>query len=190
MGVNGMATTRQETDPRLPAKLADGSLAGVWKLEPSQSSVSLRSRSMWGLLPVKGAFGRVSGDGVVSPRGHATGTISVATASVDTKNNKRDTHLRSADFFDSENYPYIVFTVGAMTLTDGGVTIAGTLRVRDSTQALDLPARVFAPSDDVVHLDAEVVIDRSDFGLTWNQIGMASMKNTIAIHAVFTRPMS
>jgi hypothetical protein len=38
-----------------------------------------------------------------------------------------------------------------------------------------------------VALDATVHVDRSEFGLTWNQMGMASMKNTITIHAVFTR---
>jgi len=38
-----------------------------------------------------------------------------------------------------------------------------------------------------VELDAAIKVDRSDFGLTWNQLGMGSMKNTITIHAVFTR---
>ena len=46
---------------------------------------------------------------------------------------------------------------------------------------------VTASADDTVDLDAEIQVDRSDFGLTWNQLGMVSMKNTIAIHAVFTR---
>jgi polyisoprenoid-binding protein YceI len=38
-----------------------------------------------------------------------------------------------------------------------------------------------------VRLDAEVAVNRADFGLTWNQRGMASMKNTITVHAVFGR---
>ena len=43
-----------------------------------------------------------------------------------------------------------------------------------------------ASAEDTLELDATVTVDRSDFGLTWNQLGMVSMKNTIAIHAVFT----
>jgi polyisoprenoid-binding protein YceI len=41
--------------------------------------------------------------------------------------------------------------------------------------------------DGTVGLDATVPVDRSEFGLTWNQLGMASMKNTVTIHAAFTR---
>ncbi len=94
-------------DTTLRARLADGSLAGRWNLDPSRSSVKLRSRSMWGLAPVKGAFGQVSGEGVVSATGEVSGTIAVASASVDSKIKKRDQHLRSAEFFDSETYPQI-----------------------------------------------------------------------------------
>jgi polyisoprenoid-binding protein YceI len=44
------------------------------------------------------------------------------------------------------------------------------------------------PGDGEVWLDAEVHINRADFGLTWNLMGMASMNNTLTIHAVFTQP--
>ncbi len=182
-----MAAAGQTTGPRLRARLADGTLAGTWTLDPSSSTVHLLTRSMWGLVPVKGAFRELSGDGVVSPTGDVTGVITVGTASIDTKNRKRDNHLRSADFFDSENHPHIIFTVHRITLTDEQATVAGTLQVRDRTLPLTFPATVFTPSDDVIHLDAQVVLDRSDAGLTWNQMGMASMKNTITLHAVFTR---
>ena len=70
---------------------------------------------MWGLVPVKGVFRQVTGEGTVSPAGQVTGRVAVAAASVDTKNEKRDTHLRSADFFDSDNYPDITFTVNQAT---------------------------------------------------------------------------
>ena len=42
-------------------------------------------------------------------------------------------------------------------------------------------------SDGEVALDADVQVNRADFGLTWNQLGMASMNNTITVHAVFTK---
>jgi polyisoprenoid-binding protein YceI len=65
--------------------------------------------------------------------------------------------------------------------------VAGTLQVRDRTLPLTFPVAVSVSGDETVQLDAEVGIDRSDFGLTWNQMGASSMKNTITMRAVFTR---
>jgi len=174
-------------DTTLRARLADGSLAGRWNLDPSRSSVKLRSRSMWGLAPVKGAFGQVSGEGVVSATGEVSGTIAVASASVDSKIKKRDQHLRSAEFFDSETYPQIVVTVERLTLTGDGATVDGTLQVRDRTRPLTFPAAVSLTGDGAVQLDAEVVVDRSEFGLMWSPMRTASMKNTITVRVVFVR---
>ena len=68
-----------------------------------------------------------------------------------------------------------------------GVTVSGALTVRDRSRQISFPATVEAAGDGDITLDATVTVDRSEFGLTWNQMGMASMKNTIAIHAVFTK---
>jgi polyisoprenoid-binding protein YceI len=174
------------TDPRLRTRLADGSLAGVWTLDPSRSTAALRSKSIWGLVPVKGSFGQLSGEGAVSETGEVSGEIRVGSASIDTKVKKRDVHLRSADFFDSDNHPHIIFKAQRLTLTGEGATVTGTLQVRDRTLPLTLPVAVSLSGDEAVQLDAEVGIDRSDFGLTWNQMG-TSMKNTLTIRAVFTR---
>ena len=89
------------TAPVVRALLTDRTLAGEWALDPRTSSVRLKSRAMWGLVPVNGVFREVSGNGTVSPDGRVSGTVTVAAASIDTKNTRRDTHLRSADFFDS-----------------------------------------------------------------------------------------
>jgi polyisoprenoid-binding protein YceI len=60
-------------------------------------------------------------------------------------------------------------------------------RVRDVSRPLSFPATVAMAEDGEVVLDATVPVERSQFGLTWNQLGMASMHSTITIHAVFTR---
>lgn len=182
-----MASPGQATAPTVQDLLRQGTLAGNWTLDQSSSAIGLRSKSMWGLAPVKGVFREFSGEGSVSPDGAVKGTITVAAASVDTKNSKRDEHLRSDDFFDVGNTPDIAFTVEGITPSDGGVTVGGTLTVRGRTKPLSFPARVSVPRDGEVSFDADVHVDRSDFGLTWNQMGMASMRNTITIHAVFTR---
>ncbi len=136
---------------------------------------------------MKGTFGEISGEAVISAAGEVSGTIRVGSASVDTKIKKRDAHLRSADFFDSDSHPHIIFTAQQVTLTSEGATVTGTLQVRDRTQPLTFPVAVSVSGDETIQLDAEVVIDRSGFGLTWNQLGALSMKNTLTIHAVFAR---
>jgi len=185
-----MAPSGQSTAPTPDTLLRDGQLAGSWTLDPSRSQVRLRSKSMWGLVPVKGVFTDVSGTGTVSPSGAVSGTITVAAGSIDTKNKKRDEHLRSADFFDADNHPGITVSVDGITLSETGAQVTGTLAVRDRTRPVSFDAKISAAdaADAAeVWLDAEVQVNRADFGLTWNQMGMASMDNTITVHAVFTR---
>jgi polyisoprenoid-binding protein YceI len=157
------------TAPPLQALLEDGALAGEWVLDPSRSSIGLENRSMRGL------------DGAVN------GTLTVAAASVDTKNTRRDSHLRSADFFDSGRHPDIIFTADSILPCGPGVTVTGVLTVRDRTRPLSFEAAASVPGDGEIWLDAEVGVNRADFGLTWNLLGTVSMRNTVTIHAVFTR---
>jgi len=179
------AASGQVTAPRLQALLRDGALAGEWALDPRKSSIALKSRSMWGLAPVNGVFREISGNGTVSPDGEVSGTVTVAAASVDTKHTRRDTHLRSADFFDSANHPDIKFTADGIRPSGQGVAVTGALTVRDRTRPLSFDAAASFQGDGEIWLDAEIHINRADFGLTWNQMGMASMNNTLTIHAVF-----
>src|ERR1700722_12340882 len=97
--MNGGGMTEQTTSPALPALLRDGKLAGAWTLDAARSEIGLKSKSMWGLASVKGVFRDVTGSGTVSAAGDVAGTITVAAASVDTKNKKRDEHLRSGEVF-------------------------------------------------------------------------------------------
>ena len=169
------------------AQLADGSLAGNWRLDPARSTATLRSKSMWGLVPVKGVFRDLDGTGTVSPTGEVTGHITVATGSLDTKNARRDKHLRSEDFFLSEKFPVITFTLDKLTPASTGAVLSGTLTVRDSSRPITFNAEASPAGDGDVALDATIQVNRSEYGLTWNQMGMVSMNNTITIHAVFTR---
>ena len=182
-----MAPSGQMTAAGLDALLKDGTLTGEWAVDPRRSSIRLKSKSLLGLARVNGAFAGVSGTGTVSPAGEVIGALIVIAASIDTKNTRRDTHLRSADFFDSANYPDITFTVDHIRASDRGVRVTGALTVRDCTRPLSFDAAVPAASHDEVSLDAEVPVNRADFGLTWNKMGLVSMNNTLIVHAVFTR---
>jgi polyisoprenoid-binding protein YceI len=180
-----MAPSGQLTAPALQELMADAKLAGDWTLDGARSTVGLRSTVILGLIPVKGAFGQVTGHGTVSPAGEVSGTVTVAGASIETKNAKRDKHLRSGDFFATDTYPYITFSVDRLQPSSEGVTVTGRLTVRDRTRPLTFPATVSVFGSGEVWLDAEVQVNRADFGLTWNQMGMTSMQNTITVHAVF-----
>jgi polyisoprenoid-binding protein YceI len=181
-----MAPAGQMTASDLRAMLTDAALAGSWTLDASRSSISLRSKSMWGLAPVKGRFREIAGSGTVSPDGQVSGTITVAAASVDTKIAKRDAHLRSADFFDADAHPHITVRVEGLAPASQGVTVTGTLTVRDRTRPLTFGATVSTFDTGEIWLDAEIQVNRADYGMTWSPMRMASMHNTITIHAVFT----
>jgi polyisoprenoid-binding protein YceI len=167
--------------------LTDGDLVGEWVLDPRKSSVRLKTRSMWGLAPVKGVFREVSGNGTISSDGQVSGTVTVAAASIDTKNARRDTHLRSADFFDVANNPDITFAADHIRPSGQGVAVAGALTVRGRTRPLSFDAAASVQGDGGIWLDAEIRINRADFSLTWNPMGLVGVNNTLAIHAVFTR---
>jgi len=170
-----MALSGQLTASSLQTLLQDAALAGDWSLDASRSTVELKTKSMWGLATVKGVFREVTGEGTVAADGKVSGTIRVAAASIDTKNSRRDKHLRSNDFFDVDNYPDIIF------VADGAAPSS------DRRRPVSFPATVSVPGGGEVWLDAEVQINRADFGLTWSQLGVASMSNTITVHAIFNR---
>jgi polyisoprenoid-binding protein YceI len=174
------------TAPALQA-LRNGKLNGNWTLDGARSEVRLRTKSMWGLAKVNGVFRQVTGQGAVTEGDGVTGTITVSAASIDTKNKKRDDHLRSADFFQVSRYPDITFAVDGIVAAGQEISVHGSLTVLGKTRPLTFPVAVSSFDGDELWLDAEVTVNRGDFGITWNQMGMASMDNTIAVHAVFTR---
>jgi polyisoprenoid-binding protein YceI len=182
-----MTTSAGQAPQALRARLENGSLAGHWALDPARSAATLRNKSLWGLVTVKGTFGSIEGDGTVSPAGEVTGRIALAAGTLDTGNKKRDAHLRSGDFFLAEKYPAITFTLDKLLPAGDGVTVSGTLTVRDRSRPLSFPAAVTLAGDGAVILDATVQADRSQFGLTVNPMGMSSLNSAVTIHAVFTR---
>jgi polyisoprenoid-binding protein YceI len=180
------AEPERMSGPALEALLASGALTGGWALDPRTSSVRLKTRSLG--IRVTGIFREVSGHGTVSPQGEVSGGINVSAASIDTKNTRRDKHLRSAEIFDVANTPDIAFALDGIRPSGRGASVTGALSVRDRTRPLSFDADVSVQGDREIWLDAEVNIDRTHFGIPWNSMGMASRNNTLTIHAAFTRP--
>ncbi|GAB2868089.1 YceI family protein [Streptomyces deserti] len=161
---------------------------GLWQLDTSASTVAVRHRTMWGLVTVKGTFAAVSGRGEVRPDGSAVGTLTLDVASLDTGSAKRDKHLRSADFFDADRHPEITFAARSAELRDGDqVHVVGQLTVRGISRPLSCTARLTEASADGLTLDAEFSVDRAQFGMGWNQLGMIRGLTTVTTTLRFTR---
>ena len=142
-------------------------MAGSWRVDPTAGHVDFRVRSMWGLTDVKGSFSAYQG----SLTG-ATGEFVVDTASVDTGKSRRDTHLRSADFFDSDVHPQARFAVTDVRPGPGGqIVVSGELAVGPSHTSLDVPVVVEPAGDRAVNVRVRTSIPRAALGLDWNWMG-------------------
>jgi polyisoprenoid-binding protein YceI len=175
------------TPPALRALLEEGALAGVWVMDPHRSSIGLEAWHLRSLGQVNGVFHDLSGHATISPDGEVTGTVTVAAASIDTKNARRDTHLRSKAFLESDTYPDITYRVDRIELSGHSVVLTGTVTVRDCTRPLSIDASASLDGDGEFSLDAEMEINRAYVGLSWNVLGIPSMNVVLTIHAVLTR---
>jgi polyisoprenoid-binding protein YceI len=147
---------------------------GTWNVDPSHSSVEFQVKHM-GLATVKGFFSEFEGavqvaeDGTIS----ASGTVDVA--SISTRSDQRDEHLRSADFFDVENHEKLsVQSTGVEQLDEETYRITGDLTIRGTTREVVFEGVTQGVDQDPwgnTRVGLEVVgqIERSDFGLTYNQ---------------------
>ncbi|MEU2283736.1 YceI family protein [Streptomyces sp. NPDC013178] len=164
---------------------------GLWQLDTQASTVGLKHRTMWGLVTVKGTLAAVGGQGEVRPDGSAVGTLTLDVSSVDTGNAKRDAHLRGADFFDVDRHPEITFVARGAELRDGdAVHVVGQLTVRGISRPLSFTARLVGADADALTLDAEFSVDRAQFGMNWNQLGMIRGLATITTTLRFVRSAS
>jgi polyisoprenoid-binding protein YceI len=165
--------------------------AGKFVLDPAASSVAIDHKTMWGLVTVHGTFDQVDGEGELHEDGTAGGVITLDVASINTKHTKRDTHLRSAEFFDAEQFPGIQLEVAdAVRKTDSTVDLSGYLKVRGISKPLSLTATIVGVESDAVTLSTEFAVDRADYQMTWNQLGMIRGLAKVTATLRFTRRAS
>jgi polyisoprenoid-binding protein YceI len=159
--------------------------AGSWKLDPGHTSIVFITKAMW-VLTVRGAFKATEGSGTVGADGSVSGSIVIDATSVDTKQKKRDAHLRTADFFEVDAHPTITFSLTeAHPKGAGKVELVGTLTIRGTTRPITLLAEV-SSTDDSATVATEFDIDRSEWGLRWAKMG-AGLRNHVVINARFTK---
>jgi polyisoprenoid-binding protein YceI len=157
-----------ETTPTSTASLP----TGTWQVAPGKSTLTFKARGMFGLVPVKGAFSEYDGTLTVEDGG-AHGVLTVTAASLDTGNAKRDTHLRSKDFFDVSNSPTFSFSLRSITsASDGTASATGVLQIRDTRLELTGPITIELIDADRLRLSTSVSVDRDAAGVGWSKMGM------------------
>ncbi len=182
--------TTSDANDATPAGQAENPYAGpaTWDLDPQGSSVTIASKAVWGLATVRGSFGQVTGSGEVLADGTAQGRLEIGASSIDTKHAKRDTHLKSADFFDAAEHPQIVAELSTATREDGdAVAVQGTLTAAGKTRPLSFTAKITEATPQAITLQADTSIDRHDFGMNWNQLGMVTGPTQVHVVARFVR---
>ena len=147
----------------------------TWQIDAGHSLVEFAVKHMM-FTTTKGRFGEFSGTIVYDEANVANSTVAVeiVAASIDTRDEKRDGHLRSADFFDSETFPTIGFSSTRVESTGGdGFKVYGDLTIRGVTRPSVLDAELTGQGrnpwgQDVIGFSATTKFKRSDFGLEWN----------------------
>jgi polyisoprenoid-binding protein YceI len=157
-----------ETTPTSAAPLP----AGTWQVDSGKSTLTFKARGMFGLVPVKGAFSDYNGTLTIDDSG-AHGVLTVTAASLDTGNAKRDTHLRSEDFFDASNSPTFTFTLKSISpASDGTASASGVLQIRETKLEVTGPLTIDHIDGDRLRLSTSVSVDRDAAGVGWSKMGM------------------
>lgn len=145
---------------------------GTYSIDASHSNVEFAVRHMM-ISTVKGRFGDVEGTVVIPEVGQPTVDVTIRTASVDTRSEQRDGHLKSADFFDVETHPTLRFTSTRVERTEAGYKLIGDLTIKDATRPVTLTVTeegvgVDPWGNQKAAFTATGKINRGDFGLNWN----------------------
>jgi polyisoprenoid-binding protein YceI len=147
--------------------------AGTWKLDTAHTSVEFVARHM--LTKVRGRFSGFDGTIVVG-EGPQDSSVqaTVQTATIESNQEMRDNHLRSADFLDAERFPTLTFTSTNVRHTGGnGLEIVGDLTIKDITREVALKGEFLGwgpgpQGGTVMSFSANTDINREDWDMTWN----------------------
>ena len=148
----------------------------AWRLDPAHTIVEFSAKHLM-ITTVKGRIPDVKGTIYIDEQNPKNSSVEATlnAASLDTRTEQRDQHLRSADFLEVEKYPEIKFRSTRIEGEGDSFKVTGDLTIRDVTKPItldvDLEGRTKDPwGGERVGFSAKGKIDRRDFGLTWNQV--------------------
>src|SRR5215204_693819 len=146
------------TTSAIPATLSD--LSGTYVIDPAHTRLGFVARHAM-VTKVRGAFNEFEGSAVVdgTDLSRSTGQLTIQAASIDTRNEQRDAHLRSNDFLAMEEYPQITFVATSVRqASPTTLEVTGDLTIRGVSNSVTIP----------VGFEGSAVINRKDYGITWN----------------------
>jgi len=147
----------------------------AWQIDPAHSQVQFSVRHMM-ISNVRGQFQKLSGTVEFDEKNpiNTTVDVQIETASVNTKDEKRDAHLRSPDFLDADKFPYLAFRSKRVEVLDSThARLIGDLTIRDITKEIVLDVeyagQVKSPWGTVsAGFSGRTKINRKDWNLAWN----------------------
>lgn len=145
---------------------------GTWTLDPAHSEISFLVRHS-GFLKVRGLFNSFDASLEVDENGQPVAKATIHTPSIDTRQADRDGHLKSADFFDVEQFPEASFVSTKVSGEGESYTVEGDLTIKGITKQVSFPAYFGGIVNDPfgatrAMISAELEINRSDFNVAWN----------------------
>jgi polyisoprenoid-binding protein YceI len=180
--------------------LTQTSTTTMWKIDPAHAMAEFKVKHMM-IANVKGQFSRVSGALFLDESDLANSRVeaTIEAASIHTRDEQRDAHLKSADFFDVEKFPTLHFkSSGISIVRDGELSIEGELTIHGVTRKVNFVVEGPTPptkdpwGNTRIAISASTKINRKDFGLTWNaalETGgfLVGDEVTIALEAEFVK---
>ena len=151
----------------------DGYVAGTWTLDGAHTDIGFSVRHLM-VSKVRGSFNRFSGTITTAADPlESSAELTVELASIDTRNDERDAHLRSADFFDSDSHPMMSYRSTAIRRSGDDFVVDGELTIKDVTAPVTLNVEWNGIGPDPwggtrLGLSATGEINRSDFGISFN----------------------
>ena len=143
--------------------------AGTWTIDPSHSEIGFTARHL--MSKVRGSFESFEGRIVTGDQPHAQATIDLN--SIDTRDENRDNHLRSGDFFDVENSGPMTFTSTSVQAGGQGLLVTGDLTLKGTSRPVTLDVEVLGTQSDPwggsrVGFEGTTTISRKDWGVDFN----------------------
>lgn len=151
-----------------------------YQVDSSHSTVGFAVKHL-GVATVRGKFTKFEGtfEGPDEDISAARGEVKIEVASLTTENEQRDAHLRSADFFEADRYPFLTFRLTSVDRSGDAYKVRGELTIKDVTRPVVLDATVEGPVPDPfggkerLGVTATGNINRMDYGLNWNGVAGA-----------------
>jgi polyisoprenoid-binding protein YceI len=170
-----MNTATATTQTTAPSTSPTPTEVQRWTLDAAHSHVAFAVRHMM-ISNVRGEFTKLSGTVAYDPHRpeQSRVEVSIDVDSINTREEKRDAHLRSPDFFDVANYPTITFKSKAVRPRGDNLDVVGDLTIHGTTKEVTLAVEEVTPAftdpwgNLRIGASARTKIRRSDFGMKWN----------------------